>query len=129
MQAKQPEHAKAFLDLDNLRDRFSGKPRLLSVVKQEFVALRQSVIPEMQSAYEEQNMQALKDLAHTLKGNAALIGALRVNELSGQIETAIVDENRGDLKKYLEQLPSIMRQTIDYLEWFLENCDPGLEGK
>ena len=128
IQSKQPEQVKEYLDLDNLRNRFSGKSRLLFVMKQEFVALQQSVIPEMQSAYAEQNRQALKDLAHTLKGNAALIGALRVREMSEQIE-ALADEDQESLKKNIDQLPSVMRQTIDYLEWFLENRDSCLEDK
>ena len=128
IQSKQPEQVKEYLDLDNLRNRFSGKSRLLFVMKQEFVALQQSVIPEMQSAYAEQNRQALKDLAHTLKGNAALIGALRVREMSEQIE-ALTDEDQESLKKNIDQLPSVMRQTIDYLEWFLENRDSCLEDK
>ncbi|MCF8040169.1 MAG: Hpt domain-containing protein [Desulfohalobiaceae bacterium] len=128
IQSKQPEQVKEYLDLDNLRNRFSGKSRLLFIMKQEFVALQQSVIPEMQSAYAEQNRQALKDLAHTLKGNAALIGALRVREMSEQIE-ALSDEDLESLKNHLDQLPSVMRQTIDYLEWFLEDRDSCLEDK
>jgi HPt (histidine-containing phosphotransfer) domain-containing protein len=129
MKPKQPEDVKAYLDIDNLRERFSGRPRLLSVMKQEFVAMQQNLVPELQSAHEEGNQQAMKELAHTLKGNAALVGAFKVMDLAARIEASTDGGHWQHVGRDLEQIPPVMQQTVEYLEWFLENSDSCLEQK
>lgn len=104
------------LDVAKLEEQFSGKPRLLDVMKQEFASLQETLLPELQNAYAEGNLQSLKDLAHTLKGNAALIGAIEVQELAGHIEIAARNADREDLQAKTEQLPASFQQALEQLE-------------
>jgi HPt (histidine-containing phosphotransfer) domain-containing protein len=104
------------LDVEKLEKQFSGKPRLLDVMKQEFASLQETLLPELQNAYAQGNLQSLKDLAHTLKGNAALIGAVEVQELARTIEIAARDANRDDLQAKTEQLPASFQQALEQLE-------------
>lgn len=106
----------AYLDIEKLEKQFAGKPNLLDVLKQEFASLQETLLPEMQSAFAEGNLQSLKDLAHTLKGNAALIGAVLVQELSQNIEIDARNANQDALYDKIEQLPPSFQQTLAYLD-------------
>lgn len=115
MHENQSDFSSAYLDIATLKKQFSGKPKLLAVMKQEFAGLQSSLLPEMRGAYQDENLETLKDLAHTLKGNASLVGAFQVQELSRMIEKAIQDEDRPGLASMMERLPVTMQETLGYL--------------
>lgn len=115
MHENRSDFSASYLDIAKLEKQFAGKPKLLAVMKQEFAGLQSSLLPEMQGAYGDGKLAVLKDLAHTLKGNAALIGAFQVQELSRMIEKAIQEEDREGLAANMERLPVTMQETLEYL--------------
>lgn len=115
MHENRSDFTSSYLDIAKLEKQFAGKPKLLAVMKQEFAGLQNSLLPEMQVAYGDGKLEVLKDLAHTLKGNASLVGAFQVQELSRMIEKAIHDEDREGLAAKMERLPVTMQETLEYL--------------
>lgn len=95
---------KLRLDTENLKARFDGKGELLKKIYHEFLLYVDTVIPEMKTAYEARDLKSLSQKAHTLKGNAALIGAGLVSELAFDVQQA---SSAGDVQLLTSSLPKL----------------------
>ena len=103
---------KPIVDTETLKSRFYGKQELLEKVYHEFSLYVETALPEMQKAFEAGDLNSLAQKAHTLKGNSALIGAGRVNELAIDIQQA---SNTGDVHVLTSALPQLFDQVHDAL--------------
>jgi len=112
---------KSRVDTENLKLKFNGKQELLKKVYEEFSLHVETVLPEMQAAYEDQDFEVLKERAHTLKGNAALIGANRVRELASEIQEASSNNSALPLPSTLSQLYEEARVALKELDHFISH--------
>jgi len=107
------------LDTDALQARFQGKRELLKKLCFEFSRFVESAVPQMNAAHDAGDLETLKDTAHTLKGNAALIGAGRVSDLALGVQQASAN---GDRQVLTSSLPELIRETrlaLDELKGFV----------
>ncbi|MFO8031547.1 MAG: Hpt domain-containing protein [Desulfohalobiaceae bacterium] len=109
------------LDKATLQSKFQGKKSLLEKVLQEFSRSVQEMLPEMRSALDSRDWSALEHMAHTLKGNAALIGANRVVNLALALEQASVQEDAPYLDSWLPELEREAWSALRELRQFVEN--------
>ena len=104
---------RPMVDTETLKSRFYGKQELLEKVYYEFSVFVETALPEMQKAHESGDLKSLAQKAHTLKGNSALIGAGRVNELAVDIQQA---SNAGDVHVLNSALPQLFDQVQDTVQ-------------
>ncbi len=106
------------LDIETLKKRFAGRPHILERLCSEFYKHVQKALAEMQEALEARDLKSLEDKVHTLKGNAALIGAMRISKLAHDIEQACAI---GDEQFLISSLPELAQEaelTLDELQKF-----------
>ncbi len=107
------------LDVENLQARFKDRPELLETIYKEFNHQVKKDIPEMSSALEISDLDTLRKKAHALKGNAALIGAMLVQELALDIEQA---SQKGDIEHIRSSWPGLIQEveiTLNELQKFI----------
>ncbi|MFP4588030.1 MAG: Hpt domain-containing protein [Desulfohalobiaceae bacterium] len=109
------------LDKATLQSKFQGKKSLLEKMLQEFSRSVQEKLPEMRSALDSRDWSALEHMAHTLKGNAALIGANRVVNLAMALEQASVQGDATYLDSWLPALEREAWSALRELRQFVEN--------
>ena len=104
-----PQH----LDAETLKARFQDKPDLLKKLYHEFSRHVDGALPEMRAAFEAGDLKRLEDLAHTLKGNASLIGAPLVSHLALGVQQA---SDAGDTQTLASSLPELFNEARTSLE-------------
>lgn len=107
------------LDIETLKKRFADKPETLERLCSEFYKHVQNGLVEMQEALEARDFKSLEDKMHTLKGNAALIGAMRINKLAQDLERACAVGDKQFLNSSLPELAQEAELTLGELESFL----------
>jgi len=101
------------LDTEALKARFQDKPELLEKLYHEFSRHIDGALPEMRAAFEIGDLKRLEDMAHSLKGNAALIGAALVSELALGVQQA---SGAGDTEVLASSLPELFNEAQASLE-------------
>ena len=76
-----------YLDRQLALDRFSGAADLYRSIAGAFIKELDAVAPAYQNAARRQDLLALANQMHTLKGTAATVGAQRLSEHAGWLET------------------------------------------
>ncbi|MDZ7759918.1 MAG: Hpt domain-containing protein [Desulfovermiculus sp.] len=112
---------KPHVDTETLQARFHGKQELLKKIYHQFSLHVDAVLPEMRTAYEASDLNSLTEMAHTLKGNAALIGASRVSELAFDVQKA---SSVGDVQLLTSSLPQLFEEVqvvLDELKHFVSD--------
>ena len=103
--APEPADPEDVLDLavfDRLRQLMSAAA--LREVVSTFLADTQMRVQEMQSA----DLETVRRQAHTIKGGAAMVGAVQVSAVASAIETGI--DYCGDCRQKLDELESCLRR-------------------
>lgn len=101
----EPGDTENVLDLavfDRLRQLMSAAA--LREVVSTFLADTQMRVQEMQSA----DLETMRRQAHTIKGGAAMVGAVQVSAVASAIETGI--DYCGDRRQKLDELESCLRR-------------------
>lgn len=101
----EPADSENVLDLavfDRLRQLMSAAA--LREVVSTFLADTQMRVQEMQSA----DLETVRRQAHTIKGGAAMVGAVQVSAVASAIETGI--DYCGDCRQKLDELESCLRR-------------------
>jgi HPt (histidine-containing phosphotransfer) domain-containing protein len=107
------------LDTEALQARFQGKRELLRKLCFEFSSFVEAALPKMNAACDAGDLETLQETAHTLKGNAALIGAGRVSELALGVQQASANGDMQVLMSSLPELNSEARRALDELKSFV----------
>jgi HPt (histidine-containing phosphotransfer) domain-containing protein len=107
------------LDTEALQARFQGKRELLRKLFFEFSSFVEAALPRMKAAYDAGDLETLQETAHTLKGNAALIGAGRVSDLALGVQQASANGDIQVLMSSLPELNSEARLALDELKSFV----------
>lgn len=111
------------LDVRVLKERFFDKPKLLQTMYREFSRQVKEIIPEMQEVMSAGHLERLEALAHIFKGNAALIGAYRVQDLAYTIEKASSQGDHNVLEIAMQDLFSEVETVLSEFQSFLANFD------
>lgn len=111
----------AKVDTATLKTKFNGKLELFKKIYDEFSLHIDTVLPEMRTAYEAEDLKTLEEKAHTLKGNAALIGATRVKELALEVQEASSSGNIQSLSGALAQLHDEAQEALQELSAFISD--------
>lgn len=109
------------VDTEKLKVKFNGKFDLLKKLHHEFSLHIETVFPEMRTAYETEDFKTLAEKAHTLKGNAALIGATRVSELASEVQEASSNGNVQSLSRALPLLCDEAEEALKELNAFISD--------
>lgn len=109
------------LDTETLQTKFQGKKGLLESVFQEFSKSVENMFPEMRLALDNRDWSSLGYMIHTLKGNAALIGAGRMVNLALAMEKASAQADANYLVSWLPELEQEARSTLIELRQFIES--------
>lgn len=112
---------KSTLDTEALKARFRDRLELLKIIYDEFSLFVDTALSDMQKAFENGDLQSLAEKAHTLKGNAALIGADRVSELAFDVQEASSAGNVQLLTSSLPQLFEEMQLALEELKHFVSD--------
>ncbi len=107
------------VDTETLKVKFNGKFELLEKMYHEFSLHVDTVLPEMRAAYEDGDLKTLAEKAHTLKGNAALIGATHVRELAREVQEASSSGDVQSLSWGLSQLQDEVDAALKELNCFI----------
>jgi HPt (histidine-containing phosphotransfer) domain-containing protein len=96
----------------------SGESGLVERVLATFRASLERLIPQMRDSRHAGDAQAVRHVAHTLKSSSASVGALRLSQLSAEVEQALrqgselgaldvqLDELLGETQRLLGILPA-----------------------
>ncbi|NJN75439.1 MAG: Hpt domain-containing protein [Synechococcaceae cyanobacterium RL_1_2] len=77
---------------------------------------------EFSQALATNNLELIKQKSHQLKGASSTIGALKINELSKEIENLTKHDELANLSSLLEKLPKL----FDELSSILSSLNYGL---
>ncbi|MBX9657574.1 MAG: response regulator [Nitrospiraceae bacterium] len=98
-----------------------GKPNLLHKTIGLYLTSSQTQVDDIRHALQTHDLQTMLTAAHTLKSSSAMLGASRLAELAGQIETACRNgqwarsaELIPDLEREYQQACSIFRQELSH---------------
>jgi len=90
-----------------------------------FLARTPELLQEIKEAFQEGDLERLRRAAHSLKSNAAMMGAIKLSETSKKIEMAAQE---GDLEKIAGLIPELERDFANVKPYLEENLSqPGDE--
>jgi HPt (histidine-containing phosphotransfer) domain-containing protein len=98
---------------------YSDKPGMLRALQQEYSRRARELLESLRSAQRSGDYQALEEAAHSLKGNSALIGALRVQHLAKDLESASRSRDERTAASRLQEIEPAIERTLALLEEFL----------
>ncbi len=112
------------LDADGATARM-GDQRLYLMMLEEFVSSQGDAVSAMQEALGKHDSACAERLAHTLKGVAASVGAIRLSESALRMEQAIRSNGSEDFPELLAALTSDMDQALAGIRRYLEGHKDG----
>lgn len=87
-------------------------------IKRFFIELPE-FLQSIETSIERKDFGQLRESSHKLNGFSGLIGALKIREISLEIEKDAIDNKIENLNHLNEKLVSISKETIEELERFL----------
>ena len=111
--AEQADLPNPALDWAKGLENCHGKAALYEKLLRMFADSNQTVAIEIQTALTEHDSEKARRLAHTLKSNAATLGAIRLSQLAAQLESRLGDE--ADPEGALEHLEHLESELKDVM--------------
>jgi CheY-like chemotaxis protein/HPt (histidine-containing phosphotransfer) domain-containing protein len=109
----------AMFDLGQARRISIGNTRILRKIIDKFAQDTPQQLEKLQNAWQTGDKDSAERLAHSLKGSARSVGALRLGEIAFGLETSA---RQGDLAA-LEQLIKMLKAEFTQLQTLWENTD------
>ena len=97
-----------------------GDNRLFERVATAFENSAGRLMPQLEDAISQQDMQGILHVAHTLKSSSASIGALKLSQMCAEIETMIRRQTGDDLSSRLQEIPKEVERVLTGLRLLLE---------
>ena len=97
-----------------------GDNRLFERVATAFENSAGRLMPQLEDAISQHDMQGIMHVAHTLKSSSASIGALKLSHLCAEIETMIRRQTGDDLSTRLQEVPKEVERVLTGLRLLLE---------
>lgn len=103
--------SQAIIDLDDLLYKIGGEEELVRELLTMFLEDNQNTLSELRSLLEAQNWHEAHQLAHTLKGTAGNLSAVRLFESAKVLDDSIRDQR-------IDHWPELLaRVTVDLQEF------------
>jgi CheY-like chemotaxis protein len=102
-----------------------GKEQKILNLKRMFLKQNRDVLSEIIEAVEIGDLAVAHRLAHSLKGNAGLIGETRLQTVAGEIEESLT--NQPSLNELLSELKTEFNPVIEKISELIENTEPQAE--
>lgn len=103
------------IDADALRRQFGEKPKVFRELKDSFLSGAREKMQAMQRALDRQEWESLAETAHSLKGSAAVMGAVKVRDEAKELQQVAEQEHNDEAGVLLERLESDLDATEDAL--------------
>lgn len=110
----------AIINKDWLASMATTKKEFLTKLFRVFLRDEPARVTKIREAFEAEQMDELKYLAHSLKGAAATMGADRVREACLKLEYSARDEDRELSKKNMLILEDEMKLVYDFMSEFIQ---------
>ena len=91
-------------DLDGVLERLANSKKIARKALHTFMKVTPSRMQELKQEFLRHNAQRVKEIAHTMKGSSATVGAERLRALLQQIEKAAASNNWKILRKLIDDL-------------------------
>ncbi|RKF21336.1 response regulator [Alginatibacterium sediminis] len=108
--------ALSLLDTKQALQQVNNDSRLYHKLLGQFLDSNEHTIGLLKTAYQEQDIDDLKRVAHTLKGASGSIGARQVQDLASRIENDSSTIESAIVDQIDEQLSLVLSQISDYLD-------------
>ena len=129
-QCEQSKHYQNLVDSESIINHIPleelkkiGGEEMVKKVIDMFISKIPQLIKELQSAYQQGDVQKFHHLVHSLKSSSATIGAYRVSHLASELQdlTRNTTRNVKDLREKLEQLIFELNMAKDSLQRYLNS--------
>ena len=106
------------IEIEVLKDlcKLSSDPTFVERLLIGFRADTDRLVREISTALTERKYDAVKDLAHALKGGAASVGATQLTQLAKRLEKTPPDMLRMKAAQWIEQLLKVSQTSLDMLD-------------
>jgi HPt (histidine-containing phosphotransfer) domain-containing protein len=104
------------IDLAVLCNLLKNDPVKVAIFASKFAETARTILAEMHSASERQDLSGLSALAHKLKSSAATVGALGMASTCNNLESAGQDSNWPGARACLTVLTEIVQQATKQVE-------------
>jgi HPt (histidine-containing phosphotransfer) domain-containing protein len=108
------------LDLNATLDNLGGDPELLKEILDYFLEMAPQQLDDLQAAVAAQDVAAVDLQAHSMKGGAANVGALRLSAAARELEMlakAGTLEGAGELFAAMREEFAALQQAVPRIDW------------
>jgi signal transduction histidine kinase/CheY-like chemotaxis protein/ABC-type amino acid transport substrate-binding protein/HPt (histidine-containing phosphotransfer) domain-containing protein len=103
------------IDESTLKDMFGDDPEMFKEILVDFIAPSKAIIKEIQSGFEQNSAEEIKQGAHKLKSSALSIGAIELGELCRDLEEAGKNDDWDVIENGTPKLEELMHQVEEYI--------------
>lgn len=89
-----------------------GDEDLLQEIYAEFLTSFRTGLDAFRAAMEDQNQERMRRAAHTLKGNASIVGETAMKQLAIDMENGVIDQKHDVYQNALDQLEDAFRKCL-----------------
>ncbi len=119
-----PAAAPVVLDAKGLFAQYGNKTDLLAKVGREFVSSVPEQLVTLDAAVRQGDLAVCERVAHTLKGNAAMFGAVTMRALAAEAEVAAASGDAGTFRRLVPSLCDACRTAVDTMDDLLARLGP-----
>lgn len=101
--------------------RMEGNSALLGKIITSFLLDSKTMLTALKTAIEEGNLGDSQLHAHSIKGSAGNVGALKLQSVAKELETAAHDKELATLIEKFPQCEQVLSDTLEVLEVYLAN--------
>jgi PAS domain S-box-containing protein len=114
-----PPPGPAVLDTQGLFSQYGAKAGLLAKVGREFVSSVPEQLEVLGAAVRDRDLAVCERVAHTLKGNAAMFGAMAMRALAAEAEVAAASGDADLVERLAPPLCDACRTAVRHMDDFL----------
>lgn len=118
---EQRKKGNSPIDFESALERCAGDKEFLYEMLLEFVELLSQQLEDLKKAIEQENLQALTHIAHSIKGASANLGAFIISDLAYKLEQCGRNATLADAQAYLDEL---LRHVEEFNEYVKNILDP-----
>ena len=89
-----------------------GDEDLLQEIYAEFLTSFRTGLDAFRAAMEDQDQERMRRAAHTLKGNASIVGETAMKQLAIDMENGVIDQKHDVYQNALDQLEDAFRKCL-----------------
>ena len=107
-------------DQSGLEKRVRGKTdRMVKLIKL-YLADMPARMNELSTQIEQERMQEVRDVAHTIKGVCGNLGMIRLQNAASELEVAVQDADQENISKLVPIIKAEYNKSADLLQDFVD---------